>query len=146
MSTQLQNKPQGLVNTPQRPMGPVGRGGMVLGVQKARDFKGTVRKLLSYLRAYRLSLGVAILFAIASTVFTVVGPKILGLATTKLFEGVIGQLSGSGAGIDFVYIGNIVLLMLGLYVVATVFSYIQGWIMAGVSMQVTYRFRRDISE
>ena len=105
-----------------------------------------MRKLFSYLRAYRLQLGVAIIFAIASTVFTVVGPKILGLATTKLFEGVIAQLTGTGTGIDFAYIGNIILLMVGLYLVASVFSYIQGWIMAGVSMNVTYRFRKDISE
>jgi ATP-binding cassette subfamily B multidrug efflux pump len=124
----------------------MGRGGMMLGVQKARDFNGTLRKLVGYLRAYRLALSVAVIFAIASTVFTVVGPKILGLATTKLFEGVIAQLTGSGPGIDFVYIGHIVLLLIGLYLVASVFSYIQGWIMAGVSMQVTYRFRKDISE
>src|SRR5579859_5974614 len=129
-----------------RPMGPMGRGGMVLGVQKARDFKGTVRTLLVYLSAYRLSLILAVIFAIASTVFTVVGPKIMGMATTKLFEGVVGQITGSGSGIDFGYIGNIVLLLAGLYLVASAFSYIQGWIMAGVSMQVTYRFRKDISE
>ena len=122
------------------------RGGMVLGSQKARDFNGTIRKLLGYLKSYQLSLGIAVIFAIASTVFTVVGPKILGLATTKLFEGVIGQLTGTGTGIDFAYIGNIVLLMIGLYLVASVFAYIQGWIMAGVSMKVTYRFRKDISE
>ncbi len=124
----------------------MGRGGMMLGGGKARDFNGTMRKLLGYLKAYRLQLGVAIIFAVASTVFTVVGPKILGLATTKLFEGVIAQLTGSGAGIDFVYIGNIILLMVGLYLVASVFAYIQGWIMAGVSMKVTYRFRKDIAE
>src|SRR5579859_5834296 len=129
-----------------RPMGPMGRGGMVLGVQKARDFKGTVRTLLVYLSAYRLSLILAVIFAIASTVFTVVGPKILGLATTKLFEGVVGQITGTGSGIDFGYIGNIVLLLAGLYLIASAFSYLQGWIMAGVSMKVTYRFRKDISE
>src|SRR5260221_9324715 len=127
-------------------MGPMGRGPMVMGVQKARDFKGTMRKLIQYLSAYKLAIVVVIIFSIASTVFTVVGPKILGLATTKLFEGVIGQLTGSGAGIDFGYIGNIILLLTGLYLIASVFSYIQGWIMAGVSMQVTYRFRKDISE
>jgi len=102
----------------QPPRGPMpgrrmGGGPMLLGGQIARDFKGTVRNLLKYLRAYRLAIVVAIIFAIASTVFTVVGPKILGLATTKLFEGVIGQISGSSAGIDFGYIGNIVLLWQG---------------------------------
>src|SRR5579859_383874 len=130
-----------------RPGGGMGRGGMMMmGGGKARDFGGTMRKLIGYLRAYRLSLIVAVIFAIASTVFTAVGPKLLGLATTRLFAGVVGQLSGSGAGIDFTYIGNIILLLAGLYLVASVFAYIQGWIMAGVSMQVTYRFRKDISE
>jgi ATP-binding cassette subfamily B multidrug efflux pump len=130
-----------------RPGGGMGRGGgMMLGGGKARDFGGTMRKLIGYLRAYRLSLIVAVIFAIASTVFTVVGPKLLGLATTRLFAGVVGQLSGSGAGIDFAYIGNIILLLVGLYLVASVFAYIQGWIMAGISMQVTYRFRKDISQ
>src|SRR5436309_11935983 len=89
--------------------GGMGRGGMVLGGGKARDFGGTMRKLIGYLRAYRVSLIVAVLFAIASTVFTVVGPKLLGLATTRLFEGVVGQLQGTGTGIDFAYIGNIIL-------------------------------------
>src|SRR5437867_503086 len=115
MSTQSETR-QKVAQARQGPMGggPM-RGGMMLAGPKARDFKGTMRKLFSYLRAYRLQLGVAIIFAIASTIFTVVGPKILGLATTKLFEGVIGQLSGSSTGIDFVYIGNIILLMVGLY-------------------------------
>jgi len=136
-----------------RQTGLMGGGGMrgggmrgMMGGAKARDFNGTMRKLFSYLRAYRVQLGVSIIFAIASTIFTVVGPKILGLATTKLFEGVVGQLSGSTSGIDFVYIGNIILTLVGLYLVASVFSYIQGWIMAGVSMNVTYRFRKDIAE
>src|SRR3954469_1356715 len=90
-----------------RPMGPMGRGPMMMGTQKARDFKGTMRKLIQYLSAYKLQIVIVIIFSIASTVFTVVGPKILGMATTKLFEGVIGQLTGTGAGIDFGYIGNI---------------------------------------
>src|SRR5215813_44770 len=101
-----------------RPMGGMGRGPMVLGVQKARDFNGTMSKLITYLRAYRVSIIIAVIFAIASTVFTVVGPKILGLATTKLFEGVVGEITGTGTGIYFGYIGNIVLLLAGLYVIA----------------------------
>jgi ATP-binding cassette subfamily B protein len=101
MNTPNQTARQRAMQNQQRPMGgPMGRGGMMLGGQKARDFGGTMRKLLSYLRPYSLSLGVAVLFAIASTVFTVVGPKVLGLATTKLFEGVISQLTGAGEGID----------------------------------------------
>jgi ATP-binding cassette, subfamily B, multidrug efflux pump len=123
-----------------------GHMGGMMAVQKARDFKGTVRKLLEYLKAYRLPLIVAVVCAIASTVFTVVGPKIMGLATTKLFAGVVSQVTGSGPGIDFGYIGNIILILAGLYVVASVFSYIQGWIMADITMQMTYRFRKDISE
>ena len=86
------------------------------------------------------------IFAIASTIFTIVGPKILGKATTKLFEGVMAQIAGTGS-IDFDYIGQIILIVrLGLYLVSALFSYIQGWIMASVSMNITYRFRKDISE
>ena len=123
-----------------------GHMGGMMSVQKARDFKGTLSKLFEYLKAYRLSLLIAVMCAIASTVFTVIGPKIMGLATTKLFEGVISQTMGSGAGIDFGYIGYIILILAGLYVIASLFSYIQGWIMAGITMQVTYRFRIAISE
>jgi ATP-binding cassette subfamily B protein len=114
--------------------------------EKARDFRGTMRKLLKYLSAFKFSIGIVLVFAIASTVFAVIGPKILGKATTKLYEGVIGQLSGTGTGIDFGYIGRIILIMTGLYLLSALFSYIQGWIMAGVTMEVTYRFRKDISE
>ena len=123
-----------------------GHMGGMMSVQKARDFKGTLSKLFEYLKAYRLSLLIAVMCAIASTVFTVIGPKIMGLATTKLFEGVISQTMGSGTGIDFGYIGYIILILAGLYVIASLFSYIQGWIMAGITMQVTYRFRKAISE
>ncbi len=129
--------------------GPMGRGGpgghMLGGGEKARDFRGTMRKLLEYLAAYRGALLVVVLFAVASTVFAIVGPKILGQATTKLFEGVMAQLAGTGT-IDFGYIGNIILVTLGLYLLSVVFSYIQGWIMSGVSVKVTYRFRKDIAE
>ena len=112
---------------------------------KARDFKGTMRKLIEYLGAYRLPILIVLIFAIASTASNIVGPKILGNATTKLFEGVMAQLGGSGS-IDFGYIGRIVLLTLGLYLVSSLFAYIQGWIMANVSTNIAYRFRRDISE
>ncbi|MEO8606559.1 MAG: ABC transporter ATP-binding protein [Chloroflexota bacterium] len=114
--------------------------------EKARDFRGTIGRLLQYLRAYRISLIVVLIFAIASTLFSIVGPKILGQATTKLFEGVVAQISGSTAGIDFEYIGNIIALLAVLYIISAVFSYIQGWIMAGVAIEVTYRFRKDIAE
>jgi ATP-binding cassette subfamily B protein len=114
--------------------------------EKAKDFKGTMRKLMEYLSNYRLPILVVMLFATASTAFNIAGPKILGQATTRLFEGVIGQITGSGEGIDFTYIGNILLLMAGLYLVSTLFAYIQGWIMTGVTAKITYRFRRDIAE
>jgi ATP-binding cassette subfamily B multidrug efflux pump len=139
----------GRANRPVRgPMGghgPMGRGGMMMKGEKARDFKGTMAKLLRYLAAYKLSISFVLVFAIASTMFTIIGPKILGQATTKLFEGVMNQIAGTGT-IDFGYIGNIILMMTGLYLLSSLFSFIQGWIMSGVSMDITYRFRKDISE
>jgi ATP-binding cassette, subfamily B, multidrug efflux pump len=131
------------------PGGPGGFGpgghGMMRG-EKPRDFKGTMSKLIQYLSPIRLSIVIVMLFATASTVFNIVGPKILGKATTKLFEGVMGQIAGSTAGIDFTYIGNIVLTMVVLYLLSAVFMYVQGWIMANVSAKVTYNFRKDIAE
>ncbi len=127
--------------------GPMGHGpmGAMMPGAKARDFKGTMRKLIEYLGAYRLSILIVLIFAIASTASNILGPKILGNATTKLFEGVMAQLRGAGA-IDFNYIGRIVLLTIGLYLVSALFAYIQGWIMANISTNIAYRFRRDISE
>ena len=113
--------------------------------EKARDFKGTMRKLIQYLGAYRVAILITMIVAVASTVFAIIGPKILGKATTKLFEGVLAQITGSGTGIDFTYIRNILLLTLGLYLGSALLSYIQGWVMAGVSMKITYRFRADIA-
>jgi ATP-binding cassette subfamily B protein len=112
--------------------------------EKARDFKGTMRKLLQYLGSYKTTILIVMIFAVGSTIFTIVGPKILGNATTALFEGVMAQISGTG-GIDFNYIGRIILITLGLYLASAVFSYIQGWIMANISMDITYRFRQDIA-
>ena len=120
--------------------------GMMIKGDKARDFRGTMQKLLQALKPYQWSFAVVFLFAAASTVFNILGPKILGKATTKLFEGVMGQIAGTGEGIDFTYIGNILITMTILYLLATLFSYVQGWIMSGVSAKVTYRFRRDIAE
>ena len=136
-----------------RPTGPQGRGGapvhgpmaaMMPGA-KARDFRGTMRKLIEYMRAYHAQFIIVFIFAVASTAASIAGPKILGSATTKLFEGAIAKLSGAG-DIDFAYIGQVVALTLGLYLVSAFFSYIQGWIMANVSTNLAYRFRRDISE
>ena len=128
--------------------GPMGRGGPMAMMKgdKARDFKGTMRKLAQYLGSYKITILVVMIFAIGSTIFTIVGPKILGKATTKLFEGVLGQINRTGTGIDFDYIGKIILLTMGLYLASALFSYIQGWIMSGISMDITYRFRNDIAE
>jgi ATP-binding cassette subfamily B multidrug efflux pump len=124
-----------------------GRGGpmaMMRG-EKARDFMGTMRKLVKYLGAYQAGIGAAVVLAAASTVFSIAGPKILGQATTKLFEGVLAQLAGTGS-IDFAYIGRIIAIILALYVVSAALAYAQGWIMSQVSVDVTYRFRRNIDE
>ncbi len=141
---------QGRPGGPQRrgPGGGPGHGGpmgAMLPGEKARNFKGTMRKLIDYLGEYKVSLIIVLLFAIASTASNIAGPKILGNATTKLFEGVLAQLNGTG-GIDFAFIGQIILTTLGLYLASTLFGYIQGWIMADISTNIAYRFRRDISE
>ncbi|HEY9053280.1 MAG TPA: ABC transporter ATP-binding protein [Rectinemataceae bacterium] len=125
--------------------GPRGGGPMaMMKGEKARDFKGTMKKLLAYLKPYASSIAVVFAFAVGSTIFSIVGPKTLGKATTKLFEGVVSAIGGSGAGVDFSYIGRILLTVLGLYATSAVFSYIQGWIMSGVSIEITYQFRKDI--
>lgn len=120
--------------------------GMMVPGEKAKDFKGTFRKLLNYLGRYKFSILAVMLFAMASTVFAIVGPKILGTATTKLFEGVMNIVSGTGEGIDYAYILNVILFLAALYLISAAFSYIQGFIMTGVSMKVTYQFRRDIAD
>jgi ATP-binding cassette, subfamily B, multidrug efflux pump len=139
MSEQKQN-PGG--RRRQRPMG--GPMAMMKG-EKARDFKGTMKKLLSYLRVYRVSIFIVLIFATASTIFAIVGPKILGKATTRLYLGLVAKAKGTG-NIDFNYIGKTMLLLLGLYIISSLFSYIQGWIMTNVSMKVSYNFRKAISE
>ena len=112
---------------------------------KARDFKGTMKKLIEYLGKYKATIVIVMLFAIGSTAANIAGPKMLGQATTALFEGVIAQMNGTGE-IDFDFIGRIVGMTLGLYLVSTLFGYIQGWIMANISTNIAYRFRRDIAE
>ncbi|MGU3370966.1 ABC transporter ATP-binding protein [Bacillus mycoides] len=137
-------------NRKQSGPGPGGGGHMGGGmrkIEKAKNFKGTMNKLLQYLNPYKLSILIVILFAIGSAAFTIVGPKILGNATTKLFEGLVSKVSGApGAAIDFTYIGNIVILLLGLYILSTVFGIIQGYIISGVAQKVSYNFRKEIDE
>jgi len=115
------------------------------GGEKARNFKGTMKKLLQYLSVYKLSIIIVLIFAIASAAFTIVGPKILGNATTILFEGVMAKIAGTGS-VDFDAIRKIMVTLVGLYLFSALFGYIQGWIMSGVSMKVSYTFRKNISE
>ncbi len=125
--------------------GPMGGHMAGAGGEKARDFKGTMGKLLRYLGTYKLAIAIIMIVAAGSSVFMILGPKILGKATTKLFEGVIARIGGHGS-IDFAYIAHILLLVLALYLSSALLNYVQGWIMAGVSVKITYRFRRDIAE
>lgn len=124
--------------------GPMGHGPMHSN-EKAKDFKGTLKKLWIYLSEYKRSLIVVIIFAIASTIFSIVGPKILGQATTELFNGLVSKVSG-GAGINFDKIAQILLFLLGLYILSMIFSYIQGFIMSGISQKLTYKLRKEVSE
>jgi len=127
------------------PMGRGGHGAMMQG-EKAQDFRGTMRKLLQYLGAYKIGIVIVTAFAVASTTFSILGPKLLGNATTALFEGVVGEINGTGTGIDFVYIRDILLLTLALYLGSALFSLIMGWIMSYIAMDITYRFRKDIAD
>ncbi|MGO5052047.1 ABC transporter ATP-binding protein [Lachnospiraceae bacterium LCP25S3_G4] len=124
--------------------GPMGHGGMGAG-EKAKDFKGTIKKLMNYMGHYKIAIFFVVLFAIGSTVFNIVGPKILGKATTEIFKGLVGKVSG-GSGIDFSKIGKILLLLLCLYLISALFSFVQGYIMTGVSQKLTYRLRKELSE
>ena len=113
--------------------------------ERAKDFKGTLRQLLQTMSHYKLPLITAIVFAILSTIFNIAGPKVLAKATTALATGWIAKLRGSGS-IDFVYIGRVLLFLLGMYLLSSAFSFIQGWLMTGLSQKVCYDFRRRISE
>ena len=126
--------------------GPMGgpRAGRV--TEKAKDFKGTTKKLIGqYLSKYKIGLIIVIIFAVGSTIFSIIGPKILGNATTEIYNGLVNKLYGTG-GIDFGKIGTILLTLLGLYVLSALFSFIQGFTMTRISQKLTYRLRKDISE
>ena len=130
----------------QRPHGGIGHGpmGAMGGGEKARDFRATMINLARYMSDYKFRILVVVLFAVTSTVFNIVGPRVLGNATTAIFEGVMAQIAGTGS-IDFDYIGRILLIMLLLYIFSSVAAYIMGWLMAGVSTDITYRLRRELS-
>ena len=123
--------------------GPMGPGGKKT-IDKASNFKGTAKKLIChYLGKYRVALIIVLLFAIGSTIFTIVGPKILGNATTEIFNGLVSKLSGEN-GIDFGKIGQIAITLLILYLVSAVFSFVQNFTMTGISQNLTYQMRNDI--
>jgi len=122
------------------------RGGAGAPVEKAKDFRGTVKKLLRYLGSYKIAVAFVFLFAICATVFSILGPKILGQATTELFEGIMGTVMGTSDGVDFGAIGKILLWLVGLYLFSALFQFIQGLIMTKVSNKVTYRMRGEIND
>ena len=135
-------------NTSVRPprRGPMGHGprGMMPG-EKAADFKGTMKKLLAFMGAFKLSLAVLLVFAVASTVFTIVGPKVLSTATTELFEGIAAKVAGTG-GIDFGVVGSILATTLALYAVSAICSFVQGWQMTHISQKTCYLLRERIAD
>lgn len=126
-----------------RRRGPMGHG-MQPG-EKPKDFKKSIKKLMSYIGKYKVAIFVVMFFAACSTIFNVAGPKILGKATTALSEGLMTKIQGTGS-IDFGKIGSILLFVLGLYLCSAVFNFIQGWIMTGITQKVCYQLRKEISE
>ena len=126
--------------------GPMGGHGMKGPAQKAKDFKGTMRRLISYLAKYKLSIFLVLIFAIGSVTFSVIGPKILGKATTEIFNGLVSKVSGEGTGIDFDAIKRILMTLVILYVVSAIFSFIQGFVMSGISQKVAYKLRDELSK
>lgn len=139
MSEQTQPRKRG------GPMGGGPMGGMGAG-EKAKDFKGTMKTLMAYLGKYKIGIIFVMIFAVGSAIFSIVGPKILGNATTEIFEGLVGKITGTSAGINFGAIGNILLLLIGLYIISATFSFIQGFIMSDISQKVSYNLRKEISE
>ncbi|MBD3107811.1 ABC transporter ATP-binding protein [Bacillus sp. AGMB 02131] len=119
------------------------RGGPGAPVQKAKDFKGTLRRLTGYLKPYKIRLLTVFFAAVLSTIFTILAPKILGKATTKIFEGISLKMAGVGTGIDFDYIFRIVLILIGLYIISAVFSFIQQTVMASVAQRTVYKLREE---
>ncbi|MDD6513973.1 MAG: ABC transporter ATP-binding protein [bacterium] len=119
--------------------------GPMKSTEKAKDFGGTMKKLINYMSVYKIGIFFVAVFAIGSTVFSILGPKVLGKATTEIFNGLISKISG-GDGIDFGKIGKILIALLCLYAVSALLSFLQGFIMTGISQKMTYRMRKEISE
>ncbi|WP_331476338.1 ABC transporter ATP-binding protein [Terrisporobacter petrolearius] len=131
-------------NRQRRSRGPMGGHAMNGPVEKAKDFKGTMRTLMSYLAKYKLSIIIVFIFAIGSVTFSVIGPKILGKATTEIFNGLVGKVSGEGSGIDFEAIKRILIVLVILYIVSAIFSFVQGYVMSGISQKVAYNLRDEL--
>ena len=128
-----------------RQTGPMGRRGPGRVVEKPKDFKGTMLKLLSYVGRHKVAVFFAAAFAMASVIFNIVGPKVLGQVTTKLFEGLVAKVQGTGA-VDFGWIGKTLLLLLGLYLASSACNLVQGWLMTGVTQKICYRMRKEIAQ
>lgn len=131
-------------NRPKKMRGPMGGPGMA-GGEKPKDFSKTLKKLVNYLSKYHVAIIIVMLFTVGSTVFNVVGPKVLGKATTEIFNGLISKING-GAGIDFSKIGKILLILLCLYAVSALFSLVQGYVMSGISQKMSFKLRKELSE
>ncbi|WP_191411538.1 ABC transporter ATP-binding protein [Gordonibacter urolithinfaciens] len=127
------------------PMGGHGPGHGMMPGEKAKDFKGTLKKMIAFMGRFKAALVVVLVFAIGSTVFNIIGPKVLSTATTELFNGIVAKIDGSG-GINFDAIAQILLFTLGLYLLSAACSFVQGWIMSSVSQRTSYQLRRSIAE
>ena len=112
--------------------------GKNMNLVKAKDFKGTIKKLIKYFKPYKISIIITLIFAIGSTIFSILGPKILGNATTEIYTGLVSKLSG-GVGINFTKILQILLTLLALYIVSAIFSFVQGFTMTTISQKLTYK-------
>lgn len=132
-------------NTARRPGMGHGPGRGMMPGEKAKDFKGTIGKLFAYMGKYRIALFAVMIFAVGSTIFNIVGPKVLSKVTTELFNGLVAKIGGTG-GIDFEKIGRILLILLGIYLISALMNFCQGWIMTGITQKLCFRMRREISE
>lgn len=148
MSQEQKQRKRGFGGPGGRHGGPGGPGGpgMAMPVEKAKDFKGTLKRLIQYLKPHRFYLFAVLVMAILSTIFSILSPKVMGKATTKLFEGIVAKFQGvPGAEIDFQYIWQIIMVLIGLYVLSALFGYIQQYLMAGVAQKTVYDLRRDVN-
>lgn len=140
----MANETKTQIPKPTRQRGPMGRmGGMRRG-EKAKDFKGTMRQLLGYIGQHKIAVFAAVAFAVCSVIFNIVGPKVLGQVTTKLFEGLVAKVNGTG-DVDFAWIAKTLGFLLCLYLASSACSLIQGWLMTGVTQKICYRMRKEIA-